>query len=188
VFLLSPANLSGKRGQLLLGGGGSAPLAEQLRSSEGAALGEVFSFVSSLYFRGKVAYAQAFGSAALVMTAGGGLCALDERLTLPRLQAWSEVSIRHDNPHFTAPLVRQATALLEGSTDGARFVLLGSVASPKYTVPLLEVFGRRLLFPVGFAGLGDMSRGSLLLKAVRDSRELEYRALGHAHEAALDSD
>jgi hypothetical protein len=178
VFLLSPANLSGKRGELLLRGGGGAPLAEQLRSPDGARLGEVFSFVSSLYFRGKMAYAQTFGSAALVMTAGGGLCLLDERVTLARLQGWSSMSIKHDNPHFTAPLVRQATALLESSSERARFVLLGSVASPKYTVPLLEVFGQRLLFPVDFAGRGDMSRGSLLLNAVRDSRELAYRELG----------
>ena len=39
------------------------PLARALRST-GATLGEVFSFVSSLYFRGKIAYAAAFGDAA----------------------------------------------------------------------------------------------------------------------------
>jgi hypothetical protein len=39
---------------------------------------------------------------------------------------------------------------------------------------LLEVFGERLLFPRDFLGRGDMSRGSLLLRAVREQRELDY--------------
>lgn len=177
VFLLSPANLAGKRGRLLLDSRGASQLARQLRSPSGAPLGELFSFVSSLYFRGKLAYAQAFGSTPpgpLVMTAGGGLCDVREPVTLARLQGWSSVAIDHHNPHFTAPLIRQATALLDASTPDTRFVLLGSVASRKYTVPLLEVFGERLLFPAAFAGRGDMSRGSLLLEAVSAGRELDY--------------
>ena len=36
-------------------------LAKRLRSSEGASLGEVFSFLSGLYFRGKFAYSTHFG-------------------------------------------------------------------------------------------------------------------------------
>ena len=177
LFLLSPANLAGKRGQLLLDPRGASQLAQQLRSPSGAPLGEVFSFVSSLYFRGKLAYAQAFGlnpPGPLVMTAGGGLSQVHELVTLSRLQGWSNVAIHHDNPHFTAPLIRQATALLDTASPETRFVLLGSVASRKYTAPLLEVFGQRLLFPAEFAGLGDMSRGSLLLKAVSAGRELTY--------------
>ena len=38
------------------------PLALQLRSDEGASLGDVFTFASGLYFRGKRLYAQAFSS------------------------------------------------------------------------------------------------------------------------------
>jgi hypothetical protein len=181
--LLSPANLAGKRGQLLLTPKSTSALALQLRSAEGAKLGEVFSFVSSLYFRGKLAYAHAFGlpePGPLVITAGGGLSRVDERVTLARLQGWAGVEIHHDNPHFTAPLQRQAAELLDASSPGTRFVLLGSVASRKYSQPLLEVFGARLLFPATFAGLGDMSRGSLLLKAVAEGRELTYEALGGA--------
>ncbi|HYP87662.1 MAG TPA: hypothetical protein VEQ59_05905, partial [Polyangiaceae bacterium] len=102
VFLLSPANLGGKRGAQLLGGKGE--LARQLGSASGAPLGEVFSFVSSLYFRGKAAYARAFGAAAWVMTAGGGLCTLDERVTRHRLEGWQRVKVSENNPHFTAPL------------------------------------------------------------------------------------
>ncbi len=154
-------------------------VARQLRSPEGAPLGDVFSFVSGLYFRGKATYARAFaravdGSSALVISAGGGLCALDERITSERLRGWASVSINEKNPHFTAPLVRHASALLEAHGATTRFVLLGSVASKKYVEPLLEVFGTRLLFPSEFAGLGDMSRGALLLRAARELRELSY--------------
>jgi hypothetical protein len=53
-------------------------------------------------------------------------------------------------------------------------VLLGSIATGKYTSALLEVFGRRLLFPAAFVGRGDMSRGGLLLRAARSGEELSY--------------
>jgi hypothetical protein len=181
LFLLSPANLSGKRGKQLLAPDAGFELARRLRSPEGAPLDEVFSFVSSLYFRGKVSYARAFGTElppALVITAGGGLCLPDERVTLSRLRDWANVSVQYDNPHFTAPLLRHATELLQRVGQSTRFVLLGSVASRKYVVPLLDVLGDRLFFPTSFASLGDMSRGSMMLRAVRDRRELAYQPLG----------
>jgi hypothetical protein len=180
IFLLSPANLGGKRGAMLLKPGAKLELAQALASEQGAPLGELFAFVSSLYFRGKIAYARAFGSAASgrdsawVMTPGGGLCSLDTRVTRERLEGWQRVSVSEHNPHFTAPLVRHATELLDASDAETRFVLLGSVASNKYVVPLLEVFGSRLLYPARFAGLGDMARGALMLRAARDQLELDY--------------
>jgi hypothetical protein len=60
VFLLSPADCSGKRARYLQNETAEFELAVRLRRPEGAALGEVFAFVSSLYFRGKLAYARAF--------------------------------------------------------------------------------------------------------------------------------
>ena len=60
VFLLSPANCSGKRAGYLLNGKSETPLAERLRSRAGAPIGDVFTFMSALYFRGKIAYASAF--------------------------------------------------------------------------------------------------------------------------------
>ncbi len=158
-------------------------LARELRSPDGAPLGEVFSFVSGLYFRGKATYARQFGrapsglSSAHVLTAGGGLVPLDERVDLARLRRWAAVAIHEDNPHFTAPLLRHATELMEAHDRATRFVLLGSIATNKYTTPLLEVFGHRLLYPRDFEGRGDMSRGSLLLRAVRERRELPYAPL-----------
>jgi len=179
-MLISPANLSGQRGQLLLGGESPSPLAQRLRSREGAPLGEVFAFVSGLYFRGKASYARRFARAengapaAFVMTAGGGLVSLDEPVDLARLRGWAAVSIHEDNPSFTAPLHRHASGLVDKHGTDARVVLLGSIATQKYLAPLLEIFGERLFFPSEFRGRGDMSRGSLLLRAVREERELDY--------------
>jgi len=148
--------------------------------SGGASIGELFSFVSSLYFRGKVAYATAFGrppsglSGGLVITPGEGLCFLDEPVTLERLRGWATVAVDSRNPRFTEPLVHHAVALASAHGTTTRFVLLGSVASNKYVDPLVRVFGNRLLFPADFVGRGDMSRGGLLLRAASDGRELAY--------------
>jgi hypothetical protein len=179
LFLLSPAKLNGKRGKMLLNPQARFALAQALHSPEGAALGDVYSFVSGLYFRGKAAYAARFASAAAplgswIITPGGGLVRLDERVTAQRLADWQRVWIDEKNPHFTAPLVRHVSELLDRVGPEARFVLLGSVASKKYVVPLLEVLGARLFYPAKFEGLGDMARGALLLRCVREQRELEY--------------
>jgi len=174
---------------MLLNANADFALARALRSSEGAALEKIFTFVSGLYFRGKAAYARRFGQAAaghtsaLVMTAGGGLCSLDETITKTRLEAWQGVVVSEQNPHFTAPLQRHACELLDAHEPSTRFVLLGSVATRKYVSPLSEVFGSRLLYPIQFAGLGDMSRGSLLLRAAADGVELDYEPLAVAASA-----
>jgi hypothetical protein len=61
VFLLFPANTSALRGQLLLNKDSQFELPRRIRR-QGAPLGEIFSFISSLYFRGKLAYARAFAN------------------------------------------------------------------------------------------------------------------------------
>src|SRR4030081_4009843 len=59
VFLLSPANASGERMQMLLRPQAEFDLAQRVRAGA-ASLGEAFAFTSGLYFRGKLAYAQQF--------------------------------------------------------------------------------------------------------------------------------
>ena len=178
--MLSPASLGGERGKLLFREGAAFPLAERVRSPAGAPLGELFSFVSGLYFRGKLTYAQAFGQAppglggVHIISAGDGLRPPDELVDLARLRAWAAVPIDAHNPDFTEPLVEHAEALVRAVGGRCRFVLLGSVATEKYVRPLVKVFGDWLLFPSDFVGRGDMSRGSILLKAARDGRELPY--------------
>src|SRR5437762_324754 len=116
-MLLSPARLGGRRARMLTSAEASSALALELRSPEGAVLSDVFSFVSSLYFRGKASYARTFARArgdlpaAYVLTAGGGICLLDERVTLARLRRWEAVKVSEKNPHFTAPLERHASEL-----------------------------------------------------------------------------
>jgi hypothetical protein len=154
-----------------------------LRSTEGALLGEVFAFVSGLYFRGKKTYAETFGrpppelAAGLVITPGEGLRFLDERVTRERLLGWARVPIDEGNRRFSDPLIRDAAALERAHGATTRFILLGSVATNKYVQPLAKVHGDHLFFPSAFAGIGDMSRGALLLSAVRAGRELSYEPL-----------
>ena len=180
LFLLSPANLSGQRAKLVFNPEAAFPLARALRSPEGAPLGEVFAFVSGLYFRGKKAYAEAFGRAppglspGLVISPAEGLRFLHEPVTVERLRRWAEVPIDESEPRFVEPLLTHAEALARAFDEGTRFVLLGSVATNKYVAPLSRVFGERLLFPPDFIGRGDMSRGSMMLQAARTGVELGY--------------
>jgi predicted kinase len=185
LFLLSPASTSGVRAALLLNGRSTSPLAVQLRTGPGAPLGDVFSFLSSLYFRGKLAYARAFARppsglcGAFVITPGEGLRDPAEPITLERLRHYAAIRVKPSEPRYLEPLRRDAAALalLAGSS---RIVLLGSVASARYVEPLLEVFGDRLYFPPEFVGRGDMSRGGLLLRCVAAGVELGYAPLAGA--------
>ena len=171
IFLLSPASLSGRRGQLLLGSQ-SADLARRLHAGSAVPLGEVFTFISSLYFRGKLTYARAFAAnRTYVITTSRGLLPPDTPVTLEMLHEFSRVPIDAGESAFVGPLERDVQRLCG---EAGEVVLLGSVASTRYTVPLLRHLGTRLLFPTTFVGRGDMSRGGVLLRAVSDGRELEY--------------
>jgi hypothetical protein len=179
VFLLSPANASAIRGRLLLNPNSTFDLAQRIRS-QGAPVGELFSFISSLYFRGKLAYAKAFSnslpgfSSILVMTSSRGLVPPETMVTLEDLQEMSSVPIDAAEARYRDPLCRDARALARSLPPGSKIVLLGSIASSKYVDPLLESFGEDLLFPQAFVGRGDMSRGGLMLRCVQERAELDY--------------
>ena len=183
IFLLSPASTGGKRASLLFNERATFQLATQLRTTDGAPLGDVFSFLSGLYFRGKLAYARTFArpprraEGALIITSSRGLISPDTRVTLEDLRAFAAVPITADDPRYAAPLTTDAERLhaAVGRTD--EIVLLGSIASDKYVKVLGEIFGARLLFPADFVGRGDMSRGGLMLRCVRENRELDYIAV-----------
>jgi hypothetical protein len=173
VFLLSPAHCGGERAGLLFSPRASFDLARRLRAAEGVALGEVFSFLSGLYFRGKLAYAERFGLP-LVITPDAGLRPPDQRVTLDTLRASARVDIHATNLRYRRPLLASARVVAETIGPAAPVTLLGSIASDKYVEVLLEVFGDRLTFPAAFVGRGDMSRGGLLLRCVREGVELDY--------------
>jgi hypothetical protein len=185
IFLLSPANCSGIRARMVMREAASFDLARRLRQDDGASLGEVFSFLSGLYFRGKLAYARAFaaapdpacpltGEGVFVITPGFGLYRPSAAVTLRTLQAFARVDVDPGDPRFRRPLVAAARRVRERIGPHCEVVLLGSVASPKYVDLLGAVFGDRLQFPLDFVGRGDMSRGGLLLRCVTAGRELEY--------------
>jgi hypothetical protein len=179
VFLLSPANSGSERMALVLSPRAAFPLARAVQS-EGAPLGEVFRFASGLYFRGKLAYAEAFARpppgvpGALVIVPGAGLVPSGVLVRDRDVRAFAEIPVDARDPRFRIPLERDARLLAERLGAAAEVVLLGSIASDKYVVPLLGVFAERLLFPVAFVGRGDMSRGGLMLRAARAGAELEY--------------
>jgi hypothetical protein len=163
------------------------PLAVRLRGQEGAPIGDVFSFLSGLYFRGKVTYARAFaappdpespisGAGVFVITPTAGLRSADTLVTLDALRMFATVDVDAGNPKYRRPLERSARAIAADVGD-CDVVLLGSIASPKYVEVLQGIFGNRLLFPADFVGRGDMSRGGLLLRSVSAARELEYVAV-----------
>ena len=180
VFLLSPAYAGGQRARMIMSERAQFDLARRLRGAEQPTLGEVFTFLSGLYFRGKLAYANAFaqpaahGGGVLIITPNRGLLPAELRIGLEELQAFAEVDIHQDDPRYREPLQRDARKLARRLDARAEVVLLGSIATGKYVDVLLENFGERLLFPADFIGRGDMSRGGLLLRSAVDRTELDY--------------
>lgn len=176
AFLLSPARLDGERAKLLFRPATPFAVASALRSRDGAEIGTVMSFLSGLYFRGKLAYANAFAppERILVITTNRGLVPASTRIKIDDLARFAETDIHHRSEGFTGPLERDAKALTKKLGRNAEAVLLGSIASAKYVDPLLGTFGDRLLFPKEFVGRGDMSRGGLLLRCVDANAELTY--------------
>jgi len=179
IFLLSPAYLGGIRGRLILRPEAAFPLACELRDG-GARLGEVMSFVSGLYFRGKDAYARAFArppagvAGAWVVTPNRGLVPAGEVVTLRDLLRMSEGDIDAADPSYRRPLLAGTRRLARAAGPDGEIVLLGSIASDKYVEVLTGVLRERLLFPPAFVGRGDMSRGGLLLRCVDAGIELPY--------------
>lgn len=181
VFVLSPANCSGRRAGYLLAKTGRSPLAVRLRS-EGAPIGEIFAFMSGLYFRGKIRYAERFASpptgcaGALVIVPGVGLCSPGHMVDLKGLRAIAKVPVDPEDRRYTGPFRRDLAQLAERLSNDHQVILLGSLATPKYIPILQEALGARLRFPREFIGLGDMSRGSLMLRRAAQGQELDYVA------------
>jgi hypothetical protein len=181
IFLLSPARLDGKRAHLLFHPVTMFPVARALHSPAGATIGEIFTFLSGLYFRGKLAYAEAFArppvgleSGVFVITPNRGLLIPSVRITLDELADLAKTDIGASAEEFRNPLQRDAKALARTLGTRGEPVLLGSIATPKYVDVLLSAFPQELLFPTEFVGRGDMSRGGLMLRALDAHRELAY--------------
>jgi hypothetical protein len=180
IFLLSPAYAGGERARMILNDRAEFELARKLRGKRGAPIAEVFSFLSGLYFRGKVAYATAFARpvpgtpGVLVITPTRGLVDARTPIRLDDLREFATVDIDKDDPRFRTPIERDAQVLAGKLPRQSEIILLGSIATGKYVNVLLSSFGDRLRFPVDFVGRGDMSRGGLMLRCAVDRQELSY--------------
>jgi len=182
VFLLSPARIGGPRSVMLLREQAEFDLAIRLRQGA-ATIGEIYAFISGLYFRGKLAYTDVFSAAPrgipprLVIVPGMGLVPPETILTYDQLQSIAKIPVDAGNTAYSGPFLRDAALLDQRAGSDCRHVLLGSIATEKYTRPLLEVFGERLLVPAEFVGRGDMSRGGLMLRCAQSPQELTYIAV-----------
>src|SRR3954470_11718409 len=155
IFLLSPAHSGGQRAQLILNPRAQFPLARRLHRAESVALGEVFTFLSGLYFRGKLAYARAFAAppeglhGAYVITSNRGLVPVDTAISLAELKSFSRMDIDAEDARYRRPLLRDARRIA-GTHPNLRVVSLGSISTGKYVDVLLQAFGEQLHFPREF--------------------------------------
>lgn len=187
LFFLSPASLNGLRAKQLMSPRAKFDAAVRYRSEEGVEIGDAFAFMSALYFRGKIAYARAFavpspvigGGGIFVITSGYGLVPPDWRINEERMKRMRKFDIDMTARSYVKPLRDHAQLIAEAleAEPDAQVVLLGSVATGKYVDVLRPILGEKLRFPSAFAGLGDMARGGLMLRAARAGRELEYVTL-----------
>src|SRR4029079_16066686 len=132
IFLLSPAYAGGERARMILRDQAQFPLARQLRGKSGAPIADVFTFLSGLYFRGKIAYAKAFAraprgtSGVLVITPTRGLIDARTRIHLDDLREFAEVDIHENDPRYRMPIERDARLLGRKLPDQSEVILLGS--------------------------------------------------------------
>jgi hypothetical protein len=144
-------------------------------------LGGAFAFMSGLYFRGKLAYAETFDpglARTFVITPTRGLQSPRLIASAQMLEEFAEVDIDEEDERYRAALELDIADLAARLPSESRVVLLGSVASGKYVDVLAPHLGSRLYYPSSFVGRGDMSRGGLLLRASRAGQELEYVGIG----------
>jgi hypothetical protein len=186
IFLLSPAYAGGERARMILSERAEFELARKLRCKRGAPIAEVFTFLSGLYFRGKIAYSTAFARPApstpgvFVITPTRGLVDARTHIHLDDLREFATVDIHSDDLRYRAPIERDARTLLKNLPPRSEVILLGSIATGKYVNVLVATFRDRLRFPVDFVGRGDMSRGGLMLRCAADRQELPYIAVAGA--------
>src|SRR5688572_26692697 len=124
VFLLSPARLTGKRANILMRPEARFDLANRLRS-EGLPLGEIFSFMSGLYFRGKLTYANAFASpphgvaGSYIITSARGLVPATTHTTLQDLEILAGTPIDPADAFYYRTVQEGARNLLNQMDPGS---------------------------------------------------------------------
>jgi hypothetical protein len=147
IFILSPANSGGERARLIFNPKAGFDLARRLQRGEKAPVSEIFSFLSGLYFRGKLVYSTSFArppvrlEGVYVITSNRGLIPVDEPLSLADLAEFGTVPIESNEPRYLEPLQEHAKKISKKCGANCEVVLLGSIGTNKYAEPLLEFFG-----------------------------------------------
>ena len=132
IFLLSPANCGGRRAARSCRTKAEFPLAQRLRSPDGAPLGEIFAFMSGLYFRGKLAYARRFADppdpgdplvvgGVLVITPNAGLRGADVAVTRESIRAFAGEPIDLANARYRGRSSAAPDAARRASAPTARW-------------------------------------------------------------------
>ena len=185
IFLLSPANLGGIRAKQVMSDAAQFAVAQQLRTAEGATLGDVFSFVSRSVLRGKLAYARRFSS-----PPDPGDIRDRRRRAGDHTERRTARGGRVRNAGFAAPVRRRVDRSRERPLPAAARSQRASTAARR-SVPTvksccsgaspLEIcrsaaadLRRATAVSRGFVGRGDMSRGGLMLRCVDSGLELDY--------------
>ncbi|MDX1583536.1 MAG: hypothetical protein R3338_08050 [Thermoanaerobaculia bacterium] len=191
IFLISPANLNGTRAKQLRSKHAMFEAAKAYRNG-GVPIGQAFSFMSALYFRGKLTYARRFSVSPTpgsiepvqIITAGYGLVSPDWLIDQKRMRRLQRTKIDPRSRTYRSTLQKDVRRLRDECDESVRFVLLGSVATGKYVDVLHPILRDRLKFPASFVGIGDMQRGSIMLNAARSGVELEYVGMDHVRSTA----
>src|SRR5688572_24052830 len=117
TFLLSPAYCAGRRAGILLKAGSTLPIARRLHDGD-LSLAEAFTFMSGLYFRGKIAYARAFGrtethatAATWIITPTRGLLQPEQPVTMEMLLEFASVDVDAGDARYRQPLERDLDTL-----------------------------------------------------------------------------
>jgi hypothetical protein len=127
-------------------------LAVKLRQGT-ATIGEIYTFMSGLYFRGKMAYAEAFRAAppgippGVVIVPGVGLVPPETAVDVGQLRTVADVPVDEGNHVYRSALLRAARLLDEYAGSACSYVLLGSIASGKYTGRSLRFLASASCFP-----------------------------------------
>ena len=114
ISLLSPAYAGVERARMILSDHAQFELARKLRHRNGAPIAEVFTFLSGLYFRGKIAYASAFARPArgtpsvLAITPTRGLIDARTRIGLDDRREFAAVDIYERDPRCPSSATRDA--------------------------------------------------------------------------------
>ena len=186
IFLLSPASTDGLRAQQLTSPRAGFGAAERYRSPEGVTIEEAFTFMSSLYFRGKIGYARHFAAPPPELALGSrttaswsslpasGWCRRACRITPEEMKKLRRTPVDLKSRAYCAPMKKHVEQLRDLAPDGLGGAP-GQRRDRQVRGPAAAGPRDRLLFPRDFAGAGDMKRGGMMLRAVREDRELSLR-------------